>query len=102
MARPAFLREVPEHQNHDVHEHMEDVVTNTDWQDDIADIITAIWMEKLEPGIFITVADVLPEMAKRGYNVTSGELGDAMGVVAADNNWEIGKAADGTVQVKPF
>ena len=46
--------------------------------------------------------DVQPEMAKRGYNLTRGELDDAMGVVAADNNWEIGMAADGTVQVKPF
>jgi hypothetical protein len=54
------------------------------------------------PGIFIAVDDVQPEMAKRGYNLTRGELGDAMGVVAADNNWEIGMAADGTVQVKPF
>jgi hypothetical protein len=78
------------------------VTNNTDWQRDIADIITAIWMDKLEPGIFITVDDVQSEMAKRGYNLTRGELGDAMGVVAADNNWEIGKAVDGTVQVKPF
>ena len=77
-------------------------MTNTDWQGDIADIVTAIWMEKLEPGIFITVDDVQPEMAKRGHNLTRGELGDAMGVVAADNNWGIGVAADGTVQVKPF
>jgi hypothetical protein len=87
---------------HDQHEYVEGIVTNTDWQGDIADIVTAIWMEKLEPGIFITVDDVQPEMAKRGYNLTRRELGDAMGVVAADNNWGIGVAADGTVQVKPF
>ncbi len=77
-------------------------MTNTNWQGDIADIITAIWMEKLEPGIFITVDEVQSEMAKRGYNLTRGELGDAMGLVAADNNWEIGMAADRAVQVKPF
>jgi hypothetical protein len=40
---------------------VEGVVTNTDWHGDIADVIIAIWMEKLEPGIFITVDEVQPE-----------------------------------------
>jgi hypothetical protein len=41
-------------------------------------------------------------MTKRGYTMSKDELTDAMGVVAASNNWQI-EVVDGTgIKVRPY
>jgi hypothetical protein len=56
----------------------------------------------LDPSVYITLDDVQPEMAKRGYGMPRDQLSDAMGLVAADNNWKIGMTDNGTIQVLPL
>ena len=52
---------------------------------------------------WVTVDQVQPEMAKRGYNFSRDQLTTPMGVVAASNDWEIEMTDDGKgIKVRPF
>jgi hypothetical protein len=74
----------------------------TKWETDIADIILELWMEEMDPNYYVTVDEVLPRMAERGHDMPRDSLTDAMGVVAADNNWQIEMTGDGSIKVLPF
>ena len=73
---------------------------------DLADVILDLWMEKLDQTYYVTVDEVQPKMAELGHDVSSKEgLGRAMGVIAADNAWQIrivDMADEGTIQILPI
>jgi hypothetical protein len=70
----------------------------TDWELAIAEIIVDLYLEKLDP---ITVDEVQPQMVERGYDMPRDELTTAIGIVAADNDWQISMTDDGSIQVVP-
>jgi hypothetical protein len=78
----------------------------TDWETDLAGIILDLWMEKMDPSYYVTVDQVQPQMAQLGYDSADRQgLGRAMGVIAADNSWQIriiDMADEGTIQVLPI
>ena len=77
--------------------------SKTDWELDIEDIILTLFtVEHEDSTAYVTVDDVLPKMAERGYQLSRDNLGDMMGVVAADNGWIIAKADDDLPQIIPF
>lgn len=41
-------------------------------------------------------------MAQHGHDLSREELADAMGVVAADNRWQIEQTSDNLIQVLPI
>ena len=51
---------------------------------------------------WVTVDQVRPEMAQRGHDLSRDQLADAMGVVAADNGWQIEQTSDDLIQVLPI
>jgi hypothetical protein len=78
----------------------------TGWEIDLADVILDLWMEKLDPTYYVTVDEVQPKMADLGHDVSSKEgLGRAMGVIAADHDWQIrlvDMEDEGTIQILPI
>ena len=51
------------------------------WESDIADIILILCVDDSSPDGWVTVEQVQPEMAKRGYSLTKDQLTDAMGLL---------------------
>ena len=72
--------------------------SKTDWELAIAEIVVDLYVEKLDP---ITVDEVQPQMVERGYHMPRDQLTTAIGVVAADNDWQISMTDDGSIQVVP-
>jgi len=72
------------------------------WESDIADIILILCVDDSCPDGWVSVEQVQPQMAKRGYDLTKDQLTDAMGVVAASNNWQIEPTANGAIKVQPY
>jgi hypothetical protein len=72
------------------------------WENDLADVILILTVDDASPDGWVRVEQVEPEMTKRGYTMSKDEMTDAMGVVAASNNWQI-EVVDGTgIKVRPY
>ena len=73
------------------------------WESDLADIILILCVDDSSPDGWVTVGQVRPEMTKRGYSLSNDELTDAVGVVAASNNWQIEQTdSGGGIRVRPY
>jgi hypothetical protein len=73
------------------------------WEDDLADVIFTLCSENADSQGWVRVEEVEPEMSKRGYRLSKDELTDAMGVVAASNNWQIETLDGGAgIRVRAF
>jgi hypothetical protein len=78
-------------------------MTEERWESDLADIILSLCVDDSSPDGWVTVEQVQPEMTKRGYTLPNNQLTDAMGVVAASNNWQIEQTGDGGgIRVRPY
>jgi hypothetical protein len=78
-------------------------MTEERWESDLADIILSLCVDDSSPGGWVTVEQVQPEMTKRGYTLPNNQLTDAVGVVAASNNWQIEQTGDGGgIRVRPY
>lgn len=74
-------------------------MADPDWLTDLADIILQVWMEDVTA--YVTVDQVRAEMVQRGHDMSREEIADSMGVVAAENGWQIEQTNDDLIQVFP-
>jgi hypothetical protein len=79
---------------------MENAMAAPDWRSELADIILQLWMEDVTA--WVTVDQVRPEMAQHGHDLSREQLADSMGIVAAENGWQIKMTSDDLIQVLPI